>query len=304
MSAPKTSETSESGAKQASVQHPSPVSAESIENQPAQHSSIAVPTHKFPPRILNAGFVFALILAAFCLIASTVYLYTFLSVTTHKIDGLLSRAGTPGVSDILIQLGINAALVSARLALLSCGVFVAMAFGFLGFGLFLMGVRGEIEASGTTESFGFKVARMSPGVFVMSGTLVLIGVCVTHRTPFDYRMEQNPHSPVVGEKTAASILRKYSAEQVGGPPLVSTSVSGSAGVPTDPLQPQIPSAVPSAIPSLPANGPVGVIAHVVSKAVPPTVITTPKTAVGAGTPPNPAPSLAPVDPPSQGRVSR
>lgn len=186
------------------------------------------PPHKFPARILNAGFVFALVLAAVCLVASTVYLYTFLSVTTQKIDGLLGRAGTPGMSDVLIQLGINAALVSARLALLSCGVFVAMAFGFLGFGLFLMGIRGEIEASGTVESFGFKVARMSPGVFVMTATIALIGVCVTHRTPFDYRMEQSPQTPVMGEKTAASILKKYAQDP---PPLtVSTETHSGTGI--------------------------------------------------------------------------
>ena len=71
--------------------------------------------HKFSTRILNAGFVFALVLAAVCLVSSALYLYTFLSTTMFKIDALLARAGTPGVSEVLIQLGINAALVSARI---------------------------------------------------------------------------------------------------------------------------------------------------------------------------------------------
>ena len=170
--------------------------------------------HKFSTGILNAGFVFALVLASACLLTSSLYLYTFLSETMHKIDGLLSRAGSPGVTEVLIQLGINAALVSARLALLSCGVFVAMAFGFLGFGLFLIGVKGEIEASGTTETFGIKVARMSPGLFVMTGTLVLVGVCVTHRTPFDYRMEQPAPSQASGEKAAESVLKRLAGSGV------------------------------------------------------------------------------------------
>ena len=185
--------------------------------------------HKFSARILSAGFVFALVLASVCLIASTVYLYTFLAVTMQKIDGLLARAGTPGVTDVLIQLGINAALVSARLALLSCGVFVAMSFGFLGFGLFLIGVRGEIEASGTSESFGFKVARMSPGVFVMTATLILIGVCVTHRTPFDYRMEQPAPTAVGGERAAESVLKRLAATPA--PPIAPSAVNLPAAAP-------------------------------------------------------------------------
>jgi len=153
-----------------------------------------------------------------------------------KIDGLLARAGTPGATEVLIQLGINAALVSARLALLSCGVFVAMAFGFLGFGLFLIGVKGEIEASGSTETFGFKVARMSPGVFVMTATLLLVGVCVTHRTPFDYRMEQAAPSATSGERAAESVLKRLA----GG-----TTAATQHAAPVQLATPAIPTATTS-----------------------------------------------------------
>ena len=191
--------------------------------------------HKFSTRILNAGFVFALVLAAVCLVSSALYLYTFLSTTMFKIDALLARAGTPGVSEVLIQLGINAALVSARMALLSCGVFVAMSFGFLGFGLFLIGVKGDIEASGTTETFGLKVARMSPGVFVMTGTLILVGICVTHRTPFDYRLEQPAATPASGEKAAESVLKRLAASGPGplpGTPAAPAVVPAAPATPT------------------------------------------------------------------------
>jgi hypothetical protein len=206
--------------------------------------------HKFSTRILNAGFVFALVLAAVCLVSSALYLYTFLSTTMFKIDALLARAGTPGVSEVLIQLGINAALVSARMALLSCGVFVAMSFGFLGFGLFLIGVKGDIEASGTTETFGLKVARMSPGVFVMTGTLILVGICVTHRTPFDYRLEQPAATPASGEKAAESVLKRLAASGPG--PLPGTPAA-PAVVPTAPATPTTHPALAPKKPDSPAG---------------------------------------------------
>lgn len=218
---------------------PSPQDSSS-ETATAETKSRALPIdspsagHRFSGRILNVGFVFALILAAVCLASSTIYLYTFLSTTMTKIDGLLARAGTPGVTEVLIQLGINAALVSARLALLSCGVFVAMAFGFLGFGLFLIGVKGEIEASGSNETFGFKVARMSPGVFVMTATLLLVGICVTHRTPFDYRMEQAAPSAASGERAAESVLKRLAGGAATTTPPLVTATPPPASKPQTP----------------------------------------------------------------------
>lgn len=209
--------------------------------------------HKFSGRILNVGFIFALILAAVCLASSTLYLYTFLSTTMAKIDGLLARAGTPGVTEVLIQLGINAALVSARLALLSCGVFVAMAFGFLGFGLFLIGVKGEIEASGNTETFGFKVARMSPGVFVMTATLLLVGVCVTHRTPFDYRMEQAAPSATSGERAAESVLKRLAGANPAATPHAAPAPVATPTIPAATTSGTVPTAVPP-VPA--ANSPI------------------------------------------------
>ena len=170
-----------------------------------------------------------------------------------KIDGLLARAGTPGVTEVLIQLGINAALVSARLALLSCGVFVAMAFGFLGFGLFLIGVKGEIEASGNTETFGFKVARMSPGVFVMTATLLLVGVCVTHRTPFDYRMEQAAPSATSGERAAESVLKRLAGANPAATPHAAPAPVATPTIPAATTSGTVPTAVPP-VPA--ANSPI------------------------------------------------
>ena len=81
---------------------------------------------------------------------------------------------------------INGRLVMARLALLSCGVSVAFAFGFLGFALFLLGIKGSIDAEVHADSYKATFARLSPGLLLLLASMVLIGICVTHPTPFEY----------------------------------------------------------------------------------------------------------------------
>lgn len=86
----------------------------------------------------------------------------------------------------LLEVLINGRLVMARLALLSCGVFVGFAFGFLGFALFLLGIKGSINAELGTEYYKASFARLSPGLLLLLASVILIGICVTHQTPFEY----------------------------------------------------------------------------------------------------------------------
>jgi hypothetical protein len=94
-----------------------------------------------------------------------------------------------------LEVAINGRLVMARVALLSCGVFTGMSFGFLGFALFLLGIKKEINADAQYENFQVKLARMSPGVFIILIAAILIGVCVTHSTPFTYETIKIPVKP-------------------------------------------------------------------------------------------------------------
>jgi hypothetical protein len=150
----------------------------------------------FAPKLLDIGFATALVLALACLALSGLYLFRFLTIANDGIEHSVQTAITSGATETVQQLAINARIVMALLALLSCGAFVGLAFGFLGFGLFLLGVKGEMDVKGETGAYQLTVARMTPGVFVILCAAILIGICVTRETPFDFSHEQR-REPVI-----------------------------------------------------------------------------------------------------------
>src|SRR5947209_12396252 len=106
----------------------------------------------FPQWLLNVGFACGLVLAGVCLLFSAFYLYYFLTNTSAAVENMLKAGEMSALPIELLNLGINARMVIARLALHSCGVFVGMAFGFLGFSLFLLGIKGEMDLDAGSES--------------------------------------------------------------------------------------------------------------------------------------------------------
>ena len=48
----------------------------------------------------------------------------------------------------------------------------------------ILGIKGEMDLDAGSESYKVKIARLSPGVFVILCATVLIGVCATSSTPF------------------------------------------------------------------------------------------------------------------------
>lgn len=140
----------------------------------------------FPQFLLNAGFALALVLSAACLILSAYYLFSYLKSTDVGLQNLISNVGgtiQPGT----LEVAISARLAMARLALLSCGVFVGVSFGFLGFALFLLGIRKEMSVTGEYQNFKANFARLSPGLFIILCSTILIGVCVTR--PIDWKYD-------------------------------------------------------------------------------------------------------------------
>ncbi len=90
--------------------------------------------------------------------------------------------------DLLNFLGIAMAarLTMANVGLNSCGVFAGMSIVFLGFALFLIGIRGEMDVAASTEQYRVKIARMSPGAFAIVCASVLITVSVLNRPYFRF----------------------------------------------------------------------------------------------------------------------
>jgi hypothetical protein len=151
---------------------------------PAMRSSLA--EARFPQWLLNVGFCTALVIATVCLILSASYLFTFLQATNSGVETLLRNALNTSTPTSVIQLSILARTAMARFALLSCGVCVGMGFGFLGFALFLLGIKGEMDVEARHEQANVKIARMAPGVFVILCATILVALCVTFRTQYEW----------------------------------------------------------------------------------------------------------------------
>src|SRR5436309_3525765 len=136
------------------------------------------PSEAIPPALFRSGFIFALVLAAASFLSSSVFLFRFALATERAVQDFVGQAKIAGLGNDAESLAIvlDARLVTARVTLLTCGVFVGMAFGFLGFALFLIGVKGEIEVDAHNEHFGIKMARLAPGAFVLVVAAALIAI--------------------------------------------------------------------------------------------------------------------------------
>lgn len=139
----------------------------------------------FPQKILNFGFRSAIVFAGLCLLATVVYLVYFLFSTSNAVQQILLQPGTDINSLLIKDIGIKSRLYMAGLSLTSCGIMVGMSFGFLGFGLFLIGIRDVTNASmEMEEKLKVKLVNISPGLLLLLSATVLVGVCATHNIPF------------------------------------------------------------------------------------------------------------------------
>lgn len=150
----------------------------------------------FSARVVNAGFITGLALAALCLILSGGYLVYFHQSANAAVKTILERSqsstaqppaqsSAPSAQEYqTTRLALSVHMYIARISLLSTGVFVGLAFGFLGFSLFLIGINGSMDASlETAGNIKLQAARIAPGVFVLLASTILIGVCVTRSLP-------------------------------------------------------------------------------------------------------------------------
>jgi hypothetical protein len=146
----------------------------------------------FSRRVLDLGFLAGLALAAACLVLSGVYMIRFQRVSTGAVEQVLAaEASAAGRAPALSpeqasyryrtqRLALSIHSYVAQTLLLSCGVLVGLAFGFLGFSLFLLGVDGASDvALDAPAKLKLQMSRLAPGVVVILCSTVLVGVCVT-----------------------------------------------------------------------------------------------------------------------------
>jgi len=151
----------------------------------------------FSRRTLDIGFLSALVLAAVAFLLAGWYLSRFADsaqgLTTMVVgvaqgDKPISAAGLELIQN---SLGVHAYI--ARVLLVSCGMFVALAFGFLGFALFLVGAAGssDIAAEGV-GGFKASASSLAPGTVALIAASILAGICVTRPLPVNFSMGGAP----------------------------------------------------------------------------------------------------------------
>jgi hypothetical protein len=197
----------------------------------------------FPQKILNVGFIFGLGLAGLALVMTGFYLGWFLASTDSSLERLFEGAAKSSLSQPTFRISITARMILIKMALRSCGIFVGLAFGFLGFSLFLLGIRGDMDVDARSESYRVRLSRMYPGVFVILCATVLVAICVLNSTDFSYTLAggedaaqgdagaiQKPGqdaTPVEGQAALKAVNQQRSAS-------VLDAVRGKAETPKEP----------------------------------------------------------------------
>lgn len=151
----------------------------------------ALESREFSHRILNIGFLTGLVLAMLCFVAASAYMFRYLSSVDSLFNDLFKAASQGTVNLDMADLLIHGRLVAAKFSLLSCGILTGLSLGLIGFCLFLVGAKGEIDARAETPSAKVALTRLAPGALVLLCAAILIGVCATHEVSFETEIDGN-----------------------------------------------------------------------------------------------------------------
>lgn len=131
----------------------------------------------------------------------------------------LFQLSTPDPESVKNELHLLSITAERRLLMLSTAMFIAMAFGFLGFGLFLIQAKGDVDAEGSVKDYKFKFTNLSPGLFVILCSTVIIIFAATFK--IDYGLTRNRtgtpagNSSMTGKPTDAESPPDASDEELG-----------------------------------------------------------------------------------------
>lgn len=106
----------------------------------------------------------AITLAFLALLLSASYLFYYL----YK---------SPNPGDITNPTTMASFNADRRMTLISTAFFVALSFGFLGFALFLINAKGEIEGEGNIGDYKVRITKFSPGLVIIVCSTIIICVC-------------------------------------------------------------------------------------------------------------------------------
>lgn len=144
---------------------------------------------------LRLGYFAGITMGFSCLAVAAIYLFVYHQSNADAVNSALAKMEGKSLDTLRFDLTLKARLYTSGMALLSCGMFVGMAFGFLGFALFLLGVDGAIEVrakSGGAEpdgtspgkGWGLQITQLAPGAFVILIAAVVVCFCASNRPVF------------------------------------------------------------------------------------------------------------------------
>jgi hypothetical protein len=130
--------------------------------------------------MIKYGFYAGLVLATVCLVFTIAYIsfysYSLEQSYERHVPAYLGENNPDILTCIMLgRTALNKALLQ------SCGVVGGIAFGFVGFSLFLLGVKGTTDGSGNAAGYSFTFKRLAPGSLVVLAAIVLIGVSANHK---------------------------------------------------------------------------------------------------------------------------
>lgn len=122
-------------------------------------------------KFIAIGYMAGILISLVGLLASAGYLFFFMRLSPDPVS----------ISDTMKLLSVTA---ERRMLLLSTAIFVGMCFGFLGFALFLIQAEGDVNGEVSAGEYKLKLARLSPGLFVILCATVMIIVASTFRIQY------------------------------------------------------------------------------------------------------------------------
>jgi hypothetical protein len=164
----------------------------------------------FSQRVIDVGFFIALFLAGTGFAVAAFYLNAYLKGTQ---DILKSVADNPHLTDVGLSLLIQAKIVASKDSLLSCGVLTGISTTLIGFCLFLIGAKGNINATGQTGQNTLTLSGLAPGVFVIFCATCLIGVSVTHNVSLDLSIPLSNSEITPAAAHPVPLNRSYPSEK-------------------------------------------------------------------------------------------
>jgi len=117
----------------------------------------------------------AILIGCLSLISSALYLFYY-----------LFKSPPPDQIKLETMVSYNS---ERRMALISTAFSIAMSFGFIGFALFIIDAKGDLEGSAQLPTTSFKVAKMSPGIFAILCATVIIIVCAKIKIEYNVELQ-------------------------------------------------------------------------------------------------------------------